>query len=59
MFQRDRMIQLKVNSSKVKINIMLNPLFTGRTLCRQFSCFFLLNFGRWTLTMNIAATKMS
>ena len=24
MLQRDRMIQLKVNSSKVKINIMLN-----------------------------------
>ena len=38
---------------------LLNPLSTGRTLRRQFSCFFPLNFGRWTLTMNIAPTTMS
>ena len=39
--------------------LYLNPLSTGRTLRRQFSCFFPLNFGRWTLTMNIAPTTMS
>jgi hypothetical protein len=34
-------------------------LFTGRTLRRQFSCFSRWISGRWTLTMNIAATRMS
>jgi len=44
----------------LKISLrLLNPLSTGRTLRRQFSCFFPLNFGRWTLTMNIAPTTMS
>ena len=37
-------------------NDPIGNLFTGR---QSLAGFFPLNFGQWTLTMNIAATAMS